>query len=345
MKKTLLVLLMVCLVLTGCGKKEDTKVDDNLNDKVEQPVVEEKKIEIFDMDSNSRPYAIVINNYPSATKVQAGLNDAYIVYEFPIEGGISRSLALFKDKTDVKIGTVRSARQNYIDYAMENDAIFVHFGWNVPAKTDIAKYNIDYIDGNTRDNAPFKREKNGLATEHTVYTNINNIISHNKNVRKFRTTSDVKPPLHYVTEIVDLSKFEDSLVANNVKVNYSSSFNVEFKYNQEKQRYDRYVKGTLHQDYFKKEVFDTKNILVVNVGTGSIKEFKDAAGTNYLNINNIGSGDGYYITNGYARKIKWSKEARNKQTVYKYEDGTIIDVNDGNTYIMMKPIGQSVKIN
>ena len=28
-----------------------------------------------------------------------------------------------------------------------------------------------------------------------------------------------------------------------------------------------------------------------------------------------------------------------------YEEGTVIDVNDGNTYIMMKPTGQSVKIN
>lgn len=345
MKKTFLVFLMLCLLLTGCGKKEEVKNDNVENEEIKQPVVEEKKIEIIDMDSDSRPYAVVFNNYPSATKVQAGLNDAYLVYEFPIEGGISRSLALFKDKTDVKVGTIRSARQNYIDYAMENDAIFVHFGWNVPAKNDIATYNIDYIDGNTRDGKPFKREKNGLATEHTVYTNLSTIIDYNNSTRKFRTTSDVKPPLHYVTEVVDLSKFEDSLVANNVKVNYSSSFNVEFKYNAEKQRYDRYVKGTLHQDYFKKETFDTKNILVVSVGTGSIAEHKDMAGTNYLNINNIGSGSGYYITNGYARKITWTKEARNKQTVYKYEDGTVVDINDGNTYIMMMPLSQNVNIN
>ena len=342
MKKTLLVFLTFCLLLTGCGKKENL---DNNKEDVKQPVVEKKKVQIFDMDSDSRPYAVVFNNYPSATKVQAGLNDAYLVYEFPIEGGISRSLAFFKDKTDVKVGTVRSARQNYIDYAMENDAIFVHFGWNHPAETDIAKYNIDYIDGNTRDGAAFKREKNGLATEHTVYSNLSTIISHNQNVRKFRTTSDVKPPLHYVTEVVDLSKFDDSVVANNVKVNYSSSFNVEFKYNAEKQRYDRYVKGTLHQDYFKKEVFDTKNILVISVGTGAVDGYKDMAGTNYLNINNIGSGDGYYVTNGYARKITWTKASRNKQTVYKYEDGTVVDINDGNTYIMMKPSSQSVKIN
>ena len=43
---------------------------------------------------------------------------------------------IVKDKKDVRIGTVRSARHDYLDYVLENDAIFVHFGWNAPAKLD-----------------------------------------------------------------------------------------------------------------------------------------------------------------------------------------------------------------
>ena len=107
---------------------------------------ETKKVQIVDEQSNSRPYGVVINNYPGAIKVHSGLDKAYIVYEFPIEGGISRSLALFKDVEDVKVGTVRSARQYHIDYALENDAIFVHFGWNHPAQDKEKNLGIDYID-------------------------------------------------------------------------------------------------------------------------------------------------------------------------------------------------------
>ena len=35
-------------------------------------------------------------------------------------------------------------------------------------------------------------------------------------------------------------------------------------------------------------------------------------------LNNVGEGEGYYITNGYAVPITWEKSSRNSQTVYKY---------------------------
>ena len=123
--KYLLIILSLCII-TGCGKEKEVKKIK----KTKNEVVVEKKVTIIDEESNTRPYAVVVNNFPKATKVQAGLNEAYIIYEFPIEGGISRSLALFKDKQDVRIGTVRSARHDYLDYALENDAIFVHYGWS-----------------------------------------------------------------------------------------------------------------------------------------------------------------------------------------------------------------------
>ena len=62
-------------------------------------------------------------------------------------------------------------------------------------------------------------------------------------------------------------------------------------------------------------------------------------------LDNIGSGDGYYITNGYAVPIVWEKESRSSQTIYRYSDGTEIDVNDGNTYIQIQPITQELTIN
>lgn len=75
-----------------------------------------------------RPYAIMINNI-DVSLPQSGVSQAEMIYEAQVEGGITRLLALFQDVDNVeKIGSVRSARHNYIDFANDNDAIYVHYG-------------------------------------------------------------------------------------------------------------------------------------------------------------------------------------------------------------------------
>ena len=61
-------------------------------------------------------------------------------------------------------------------------------------------------------------------------------------------------------------------------------------------------------------------------------------------MKNIGSGEGYYITDGYAVPITWEKSSRSAQTIYKYKDGSEIVVNDGNTFIQIQPLNQALTI-
>ena len=339
MKKVLLILVALILI-TGCAKTEEKPKSEEKN----QSSVAEKEITIIDEKSNSRPYGVVINNYPSAVKVQTGLNEAYMIYEIPIEGGMTRSLAFYKDKENVKIGTVRSARHNYIDYILENDAIFVHFGWSHEAESQIINMGIENIDGNYMDPKPFWRENpEGLATEHTVYTNMSEIIKYNNSTKKYRTTTDKEILLNYTSKDIDLSTKENSKVANTISIPYSYSYNVKFKYNNETKKYDRYVNGNSHKDYFTGKQFDSKNIIVVLIDWGVLNKYADAAGNNYLDLQNIGTGNGYYITNGYAIPITWVKESRKSQTKYLH-DGKEIEVSDGNTYIMFQNINDNVTI-
>lgn len=335
MKKKILILFVISLFfIAGCGKKEETK-------KVTKKKEETKEIQIIDMNSNTRPYAVVINNFPGAIKVQSGLQKAYIVYEFPIEGGMTRSLALFKDVEEAKIGTIRSARQNYVDYALENDAIYVHFGWNHPAEDKAKTAGADYING-LFDNTFYRENPEKLDSEHTVYADLSKLIAYSKDKKGFRTTTEVKPPIEYSTDEINLT---DGISAKNVEIPYSSYYKLTYKYNEETKVYERYANDTKHTDYFTKEDFTTKNIILVKVNTGEIGEYQDAAGTNYLDIKNIGSGDGYYITNGFAKEITWTKKDVSSQTEYKYKDGTKIKVNDGNTYITFQPNNITSTIN
>ena len=333
MKKFTIFLLVVVCFITGCNKKEEIRKEQEEVKK--EPVVEKSRLKIIDTTSNARPYAVVINNYPSAVKVQTGLDKAYVIYEMPIEGGMTRSLAFFKDVKDAKIGTVRSARHNYIDYVQEHDAIFVHFGWSYVARDELLNSNIDYMEGNTTDSTPFWREKHeGLAYEHRVYTNMSNLIDYATNTRKFRTTTNVKPPLNYSEKEIELSEKEDAQIANKVDIYYSNSYYITYKYNEETKKYDRYFKGNLHVDYFTKEKYDCKNVIITFINWGT-KSGVDKAGNSYLDLYNVGTGEGYYITNGYAVPITWEKETRSSKTIYRYKDGKEIDVNDGNTWVMM----------
>ena len=250
---------------------------------------------------------------------------------------MTRSLAFFKDQTDVKIGTIRSARHNYMDYIYEHDAIFVHFGGSAKAYEELANdKNIDHIDGNTTDKTPFWREQHeNLAYEHRVYTNMSNIIDYITNVKNFRTTTDVKVPFNYSENEILLNEKEGAILANDVKISYGSNYYITFKYNNETKRYDRFFKTTPHTDYFTKKQYDCKNIIVALMSWGYDTAHKDKANNNYLDLNDTGTGNGYYITNGYAVPITWQKDTRSSKTIYKYLDGTEISINDGNTWIML----------
>lgn len=307
-----------------------------------------EKVDIIDINSKTRPYAVAVNNTAVAVKVQEGLNKAYLVYEIPTEGNTSRVLALYKDiEEDLTIGTIRSARHNFVDFALESDAIFVCFGWSHYAEDDMKKRSIDYIQGLY--GGPFWRDNpEKLATEHTAYTSTAKL---DKTVKSkgFKTTSNDTILLNYNVSDVDLSSATNVKKANTVTIPYGSSYyKSSFKYDAETKMYTRYQAGTKCVDYKTKETITTKNIIVQKLN------YKMCSDNYYWDLDTIGSGEGYYITNGYAVPIKWSKSNRSAKTKYTYAKGTVINgqdvsgkeisVSDGRTWIEVQTTKQKTTI-
>lgn len=287
-------------------------------------------VSIIDTTSKSRPYAIVINNTPIAVKVQTGLNKAYIVYEIPTEGFTSRLMALFKDiPEDLTVGTIRSARHNFIDYALESDAIFVHFGWSGVAEKQEKSGVIDYING-LFDTPFWRNNPENLPSEHTAYTSINKLKQtiQAKNYRTELKDDNLISLLKYASDEVDLSKEANAEEANQIVIPYGDAPNItSFIYDKDNKVYYRQENGNTCVDYNTKEKVNTKNIIVQKITYEGIKNSK------YLNLHTTGTGKGYYITNGYAVPITWKKAKRNEKTRYYYSNGKEIKVNDGRTYI------------
>ncbi len=77
---------------------------------------------------NARPIAVMTPNDSNALP-HYNLSKADILYECPVEGKITRSMAVIKDWESLdRIGNVRSSRDYFVYWALEWDAIYVHFG-------------------------------------------------------------------------------------------------------------------------------------------------------------------------------------------------------------------------
>lgn len=284
---------------------------------------------------DQRPIAVMIDNNIDALP-QAGLNDAYMVYEIIVEGGESRLMALFKGANLERIGPVRSSRHYFLDYALENDAIYVHYGWSPQAQSDIRTLGVNNINGISETTKEFWRVKE-KRSPHNVATSTEKILEI-ANDKGYRTTSSSESVLNYVTEEVDL---ENGNVADTVTIPYSQSNVVKWEYNSETKRYTRYSRNKKQTDWTTGEDVTAKNIIIEFIANSTLN---DGENKGRQTMNTTGTKDGYYITNGKSIPIKCEKVSRSAKTVYKDLDGNEIDVNDGNTFMQICPINANVKI-
>lgn len=351
-KGAIIFLVFLLIVIVGAGgylgfriynankdKDRDPATAVNISGGISSNSDEEKSVQIY--KGTDRPIAVMIDNHKDAWP-QIGLNDAYMVYEIIVEGAETRLMALYKDKDVDQIGPVRSARHYFLDYALENDAIYGHIGQSPQADSDIEYLGVNNINGLYYDSGTARTESaiywrgSDKYAPHNCYTSIAGLKTTAEQLG-YETTSAKESVLNYVVDEVDLG--ETATVANAVNIPFSYLQNVRFEYNAETKRYTRYARGELQADGLTGEPFTTKNIIVQFVQNYTLVDDEDKGRQGIYNIN---TSDGYYITNGKAIKIKCEKASRTSQTVYKDEAGNEIKVNDGNTYVEICPLDAEV---
>ena len=337
--RVLITFLIILIIVSGAylawkivNDKKEAGVESFNEEAQEQgQVVEENKVKIY--SGKDRPIAVMIDNHNLAWP-QAGLNDAYMVYEIVVEGGETRLMALFKGKDIEKIGPVRSSRHYFLDYAMENDAIYTHFGQSPQAASDIKKYNINDINGIAEDGTTFWRVKD-KAAPHNAVTSTKKLLESAQS-KKYKTTSTKESVLKYTTDEVNL---ENGQGAVSVTIPHSNLQTVKYVYNEESKVYERYARKKEQKDWTTGKTVTTKNIIITFCDNYTLT---DSENKGRQGLKNIGTFDGYYITNGKAIKIKCIKNSREEKTIYQDLDGNIINVNDGNTFVNICPINSDV---
>ena len=277
--------------------------------------------ELTEDKADDRPVAIMINNISTAQPVQTGLNKADIIYETEVEGGITRLMAVYQNVSEVgRIGTIRSARYPYVDLALGHNAIYLHHGQD---NKYCGPHLKDIDDINISENNYAIRLSNGLASEHTLYTEGGKLWDGLVN-DKVKTERGSNTAWANFTDDETPIALENT--ASSVSVPFSASYKTVFKYDAASGVYTRYFGGTLRKDYNTGETTEVKNVFVLLT---TIKNYPDGYHRQVL----LDSGDGYYCTGGTYTPIKWSKGAATNGFKFTKADGTELMVNAGSSWV------------
>lgn len=312
------------------GKIEKTKA--------EMVEVEKPKLKIIDEDSKTRPIAVVYDNNVDAWS-HSGISNAYAVYEFPVEGGESRVLAFYKDKKDIVVGPIRSARHYFLDYVLEHDAIFAHLGKSPKAESDMGTLRISNINGQEYDtgmqraNLPMEYWRvNTKYSPHNAYTDLTNLQNIMEN-KGYKSETSTKVPFKYSVIEKDLEKDKSKKISSLMGWYHIGNKTV-FNYDEETKMYTKTSKGILQNDELTGKPLEYKNIVILET---SVTQLPDSEKKDRKEVQTVGTLNGIYSSNGRVMKIKAKKDSRAAQTKYMDEEGNEIVFNDGVTFVMIVP--------
>lgn len=324
---TLLLAGLLLIPLASCGKKDpggsssgsaglpgSASSSDEPSVSVIAPVVEPRHPyanpltgEGLDEDiSARRPYAVMFNNLRKALP-QIGVSRADVIYEIVAEGGITRMMAVFQDLEGVgDMGSIRSARDYYVNIARGHDAIYIHAGGSPQAYDAFDDWKVTHIDfvngpyGNMCWRDPDRRKNAGL--EHSLLTSGEKVLE--------------QLPERIAREHGDSYEvgwtFEEEVPAGGkpaakLTVPFSTYKTGYFTYDSEKNGYliDQHIdkRDIPYVDGGTDEPVSVRNVLVLYTDVGRVKG--DDKGR--MAVRTTGKGEGLLLRDGQLYEIAWER--------------------------------------
>ena len=247
---------------------------------------------------NRRPIAVMLAN-DEAARPLSGLSDADMVFEMQVvEDSITRLMAVFVCNSPENLGSVRSARHNFIPLATGLDAIYAHWGGSHFALEKLNKGIMDNIDAMRNPYEAFYR-KAGIYAPHNGFTSIARLVN---------SAAKLKYPLKNNFEGYRHKNPNDEIQMSKsngeTKINYAYPWNVEWRYNESKNSYLRFRGGKIENDKNNKQQIEAKNIVVMFAKSRPLEG-------QYNDVDVEGEGEIVLYQNGEEIKGKWKKDRNN----------------------------------
>lgn len=280
---------------------------------------------------NRRPVAIMLNNLKPAQPM-SGISYADVVYEYVVEGGITRLMGLFERYDGLeKIGSVRSCREYFVYTALEFDAIYMHFGQASYAVELLEKDYVDNINGlGPAGDVSYYRTTDRQAP-HNVYTSDKGI---NAGIDMLGYRRDHYDGYKGKFKFCDLDKEvtnENGFSAKHIEPKYKIN-KPWFDYNEKTGKYDRYQYDGPQIDELTGEQLSYDNVILQYNFWVQLDQ-KD-----YLAFDCHKGGAIQYCTKGKVIPGTWKREINednyDMSAIRYYDmDGNEIEINNGKTFV------------
>jgi len=277
--------------------------------------------------SQNRPWAVLLDNIQPALP-HNGIGQADIIYELPVEGGITRILAVFQDIEGVgEIGPVRSVRHYFLDVVQGHDALFVHAGGSPQAYAELRSRGVPNIDGVLGTGREFFRDPDRsrrAGMEHSMMTTDELLFEH---IDSYGYRREHEPGFHTGLAFLDDGTPEGGVRAHELTVRFSNYKTGVFSFNQATGQYLVSQYGEPMIDGITEEQLSVANVLVL------FANFTVLDGEGRLGVDlNLG-GEGYFASGGQLVPIVWTKGGHMAPFVFSLANGHPLELSVGTTYV------------
>ena len=288
-----------------------------------------------------RPIAVMMAG-DNVARPLSGLSQAEIVVEMPvITGSVTRLMGVYICNLPDEVGSIRSARHDYISLLRGWDAIYVHWGGSHFAldelKTgkrytgeDLGKVpDIDAISSS----GPFFR-KSTVPAPHNGFASLPKVIELAKQ-REYALETNLEG-YKFQSKKTSEAERQDSKNGK-LYVGFGGVFATSWEYNTEDNSYTRYWAGQKDVDRGNNDAeIKAKNIVVMRASSRQIEG-------QYNEVTIYGKGEGKIYHNGQEKNITWKKEGFKDTLRFYDEDGQEILLVPGQTFIQVIEPNQNLK--
>lgn len=335
-KLTLIIVFIIAIIVGGLFFWKSTKsVEiDNSNQGPQEKKETGKTSSITGIECenyNQRPIAIMLAEDP-ITRPLSGVASADLVIEMPvITGSITRMMAVFQCELPDEIGSIRSARHDFIPLALGLDAIYVHWGGSHLALDKLSKGIIDNLDALKDPYAAFFR-KSGVEAPHNGFTSSEKLLNAAKKF-KYRLEDNFFGYPHLKNP-----KAETDLKGRLI-IGYGGPYRVYYEYNPTENIYKRWRADQREIDKNNGNQVEASVVVIMRAESRMIEP------PNYNEVDIQGQGEAIVYQNGGEIKGYWKKTGNysNSKLSFFNQSGEEIEFTPGKIWIgVVEPL-QEVK--